>query len=371
MIGTTSRPATSSSRGSTSWRTRVAAEPGSSLVGSCSGVRRSASQRAAVSARRRPSSGRRWPLPDAGQARAARAPQQVQHHGLGQVVAGVPGEHVGGQRAVPGGPGPGLQVRPRQHRHPLGPEAGAVALRRPPRPGRPRPPEPGRRPWSTWMAVTSQPAAVARTSRASESAPPDTAQVTGGARFGERAASEAGPPREAAPADAQAAASGRSGPARCPVRGSRPGWAACAGPPTPGRGPRAADLLDRGDELLALLVLVSFASRPIRRWISLARPLACWRRWRRTRPNRVGRGDLVRPGPVHGHVAVALEQAHQAARPGRARRAARGWRARRRGRRRRAGCLPSRRSSATRPMAARKRLGSGSTAPMTSSTSPR
>ena len=38
--------------------------------------------------------------------------------------------------------------------------------------------EPGRRPWSTWTTVTSHPAAVARTSRASESRPPDTAQVT-------------------------------------------------------------------------------------------------------------------------------------------------------------------------------------------------
>src|SRR5207244_8070772 len=39
--------------------------------------------------------------------------------------------------------------------------------------------DPGRRPWSMWTAVTSQPAATASTRRASESAPPETAHVTG------------------------------------------------------------------------------------------------------------------------------------------------------------------------------------------------
>src|SRR5205823_10957366 len=39
-------------------------------------------------------------------------------------------------------------------------------------------PEPGRRPWSTCTAVTRQPAATASTSRAMESAPPETAHVT-------------------------------------------------------------------------------------------------------------------------------------------------------------------------------------------------
>src|SRR5207244_432983 len=38
--------------------------------------------------------------------------------------------------------------------------------------------EPARRPWSTWAAVTRQPAATARTSSASESGPPETAHVT-------------------------------------------------------------------------------------------------------------------------------------------------------------------------------------------------
>ena len=58
--GTTVAPATSSSNGSTSWRTRVRRWVGSSLVGSTSGSRPSAPQRAAVSVRRRSSSGRRW-----------------------------------------------------------------------------------------------------------------------------------------------------------------------------------------------------------------------------------------------------------------------------------------------------------------------
>ena len=35
-----------------------------------------------------------------------------------------------------------------------------------------------RRPWSTWTAVTTHPASVARASKASESAPPETAQLS-------------------------------------------------------------------------------------------------------------------------------------------------------------------------------------------------
>ena len=61
-----------------------------------------------------------------------RAPQQVEEHGLGLVVAGVAGEHVGGQHAVAGGPGPGLRFGPGHHRHLLGSEARRRSARRPP-----------------------------------------------------------------------------------------------------------------------------------------------------------------------------------------------------------------------------------------------
>ena len=48
-----------------------------------------------------------------GQAVEAGAPQQVEQHGLGLVVGGVAGEHVGRQHGVARGPGPGLEVRAR------------------------------------------------------------------------------------------------------------------------------------------------------------------------------------------------------------------------------------------------------------------
>ena len=47
-----------------------------------------------------------------GQTRARRAAQQVDQHGLGLVVGGVPGQHVGGQHRVAGVAGPRFQVRP-------------------------------------------------------------------------------------------------------------------------------------------------------------------------------------------------------------------------------------------------------------------
>ena len=45
----------------------------------------------------------------------------------------------------------------------------------------------------------------------------------------------------------------------------------------------------------------------------MAGPLAFWRRWRSTRAKRSALGHEAVAGAVHGDVAVALEQAHQAA----------------------------------------------------------
>jgi hypothetical protein len=57
------------------------------------------------------------------------APQHVEEHGLGEVVGRVAEQRAVGQRAGAGGAGAGLEVGTRRHRHPLGPEGGAEALR--------------------------------------------------------------------------------------------------------------------------------------------------------------------------------------------------------------------------------------------------
>ena len=100
------RPSPSSS-GSSSWRTRLRRWAGSALDGSSTGSSPSSAHRARVSGRRRPSSG--WPsgrMP-ARPSRPAPA-QQVEQHGLGLVVGGVAGEHVGraARRSGRRGPAP-------------------------------------------------------------------------------------------------------------------------------------------------------------------------------------------------------------------------------------------------------------------------
>ena len=129
--------------------------------------------------------------PHAGQPVEPGAPQEVEQHGLGLVVGRVAGQDVGRQDGVARGPGPGLEVRPR--RRP-----------RPARRGTPAPKRPAASA-TTWASSADAgaqpvvdvdrrrpgvPAATARTSRASESAPPDTAQATLGAAGREPAAGQ-------------------------------------------------------------------------------------------------------------------------------------------------------------------------------------
>ena len=192
-IGTRSRPARSASSGSSSWRTRLRRKRGSRVRRVVDGRRaRAPRTRQSVSVRRSARIGR---LPAAGphrrQARAAEPRSRLQQHRLGLVVGGVAGEHVGRQRGVAGGAGAGLEVRAvghvdastRRSRH--AERGGRARARR-----RPRSAEPARRPWSTWMAVASQPAATASASSAVESAPPGHGAGDRGARARERAARE-------------------------------------------------------------------------------------------------------------------------------------------------------------------------------------
>ena len=123
--GTTSRPAMSEHRGSSSARTRLRTKRGSPLVGSRTGSSPRWAHRPTVSARRRPSSGWVGSGPHPGQAVHAGAPEQVDQHGLGLVVRGVPGGGAGAEGRVAGLAGPRLEVGAVGHVHPHGPERRA------------------------------------------------------------------------------------------------------------------------------------------------------------------------------------------------------------------------------------------------------
>ena len=110
---------TSSSSGSTSRRRRTRVKRGSTLCGSSQKVRPCARHAAAVSARRRPSSGRSQggsQVAHAGQRPGARAAAEAEQHGLGLVVEGVAEQHGrvgvragGAQRGVAGPAGGRLE----------------------------------------------------------------------------------------------------------------------------------------------------------------------------------------------------------------------------------------------------------------------
>ena len=162
---------------------------GSSFDGSWTGSSPRSAQSAWVSRRRRRASGSAGRVA-AGEPVEPGAPQQVEQHGLGLVVGGVAGEHVGRQRGVAGPPGARLEVGPGLDRRPRTARNAGAEPRRRRRDDVGLGREPGRRPWSTCTAVTSQPASTASTSSASESAPPDTAQVTAVPGRRERAAGQ-------------------------------------------------------------------------------------------------------------------------------------------------------------------------------------
>ena len=297
--------------GSSSWRTRLRTNAGSSLLASHTGVRPAAAHSAWVSLRRSPSSGCRGPGAMPASPSAPGAAQQVHRIVSAWSSMVCPVATSGGQHGEAGRPGPGLEVGPGcARRHGGSRSAAPNRCRRAAAPRRPRPPEPARRPWSTWIAVTSHPAAVARTSRASESAPPDTAQASGRARRAGRCTGSAGRGR-AAEGRVGASLSHRPGPPRPPGRGSPRAWAATRGPPRPGpaaAGPPAAstDSTKRSPSAYWRIL----ASRPSSFDISLASPRAWVRRSCSTWEKCAAPGTSRGARPVHGHVAVALEQAH-------------------------------------------------------------
>ena len=260
------------------------------------------------------------PGPHARQPVEARPPQEVDEDRLGLVVHGVAGGRALGQGGRGGRRGPGLRDWGRRRRPP--------ARRRKPAPSRAAAAattsasaaEPGRSPWSTWTAVTAQPAATASASRASESGPPDTAQT--------RACRGAG--TCSAPSSASMTVASRGPAPRPRRRPSACGEAGRSDARHPGLG--VADLVHGGkhlrplphpvqqlgparrlhgaDEPLPRLVLAHLRLEPdelleqARRQAGPPAPLAQHPGEHR------GVGDGVGAGPVHGDVAVSLEQAH-------------------------------------------------------------
>ena len=132
-----------------------------------------------------------------------------------------------GSTAKRAGAGLGLEVGPGGDGDTMALEPRAEPLRRR-RTTSASPAEPARKPWSTWIAVTSHPAPAASTRRASESAPPETAQASG------------------APGGGKVHRLRRSGMAA----EGRAGPSSATGPSHPGR--RVADLLEGGQPVGAL-----------------------------------------------------------------------------------------------------------------------
>ena len=167
--GTVSRPAIESISGSSSWRTRLRTKRGSSLDGSPTGTRPRSAHSRRVSVRRRASSGRVGRRCHRRQPVEPGAAEQVDEQRLGTVVGRVPGQRTGGKDGLAGGAERVLRGwgRRRCRRRttwqgtPSRPANAAASVA--------SSAEDGRRPWSTWIAVTSNPAADARTSSAVES----------------------------------------------------------------------------------------------------------------------------------------------------------------------------------------------------------
>ena len=176
-IGTGSRPETSASSGSTSWRTRLRKNRGSSFIGSWAGVSARAAHSARVSDLRRASSGRLSgsPIP------AAPGTPDPRRRFMSTVSAwssavwpvSTPGGSTSlrASRALASRFGPSATGA--STRCAAAPSSAAVRTTRAASPA-----DSGRRPWSTCQAVTASPASTASTNRASESGPPDTAQST-------------------------------------------------------------------------------------------------------------------------------------------------------------------------------------------------
>ena len=248
--------------------------------------------------------------PDAGQAVEAGPPHQVQEHGLGHVVGGVAG-HGAAARGRPGGrPGPA-------------PPGSARAPRRPGRPRtRPRAGG-GRGPHDVGLGRRAGPQAVVDV-HGGDVEPGRGGQDEQGQRVGPAGhpRHHRGPGRREGAAVEQRASTG-----------SGQAWAPAPDPDEPalrvldldqrrehlGAGPDpvdqlpAAGRLDGVDEPLALLVLVHLGLEADELLHDLGRPRDRLAPVAQDPAEALGRRDAVGPGPVHGDVAVALEQAHHPA----------------------------------------------------------
>ena len=240
-----------------------------------------------------------------GEAVEAGAAQQVEQHGLGLVVGGVAGEHVGRQRRVAGRARPGFEVRARarpgraptgtQHRTSRADRGHDVGVRA--RAG----PQP-----VVDMDRRDLTAGVDREDQQGQrvGAARDGAQVTGGCPVdGNGAAGERGQATATRSRPIQRSGSRISA---SDGRFSGPSHARSSSAVPPARSTAAMNSL-------ALLVLVELrleADQPLHQ---LAAGLTCRRRSRSTRPKRAALGMRPCRRAVHGHVAVALEQAHQPA----------------------------------------------------------
>ena len=188
--GTGSRRPMSPRKGSSSWRTRLRVNAGSSFDASTTGVRPSAAHSACVSlpTHRQQRPARRFA--DAAHAVEAAAPQQVEQDRLGLVVGGVAGERVARQHGAARGARPGFEVRALRRRRRA--RRGSRTRSAPRRRARRRLRRPSRRATRGRRAPRRRAAAprAASTSSASESGPPETASVTVRARRRKPAASK-------------------------------------------------------------------------------------------------------------------------------------------------------------------------------------
>ena len=166
--------------------------------------------------------------------------------------------------------------------------------------------------------MTSHPAATASTSRASESAPPDTPHTTGVPGGRERAARQQrgrGHDRhDGRDLSRQRGARRPSARSSGGARGSRPGWAGCPAPPRP----VDSSVVPPARSTSAMKASpwaywLSLASRPMSCCTSREQPLGGVAALAQHPAEAVGARDQALAGAVHGDVAVPLEQAHQAA----------------------------------------------------------
>ena len=225
-------PRSRAHRGSSSWRTRLRTNAGSSLLSSHTGARPAAAQTAWVSLRRRASSGCRVPgsMPASPSAPAPRRRFTRIVSAWSSMVC--PVATSAGSTREARRPGAGLEIRSRRHRQPMAGEA--------------RPEARGRRRHHLRLCGGTGPQAVVHMDRGDVAA---RRRRRGRGGRGSRHPPTPRRPARLPPAGTCTGSGGREtrvvgrgaallshrlGPPRPPGRGSPPAWAATRAPPTPG-----------------------------------------------------------------------------------------------------------------------------------------